>query len=119
MSTATIVVLVLLALLVLLAIGGAVATARRTRAREATVQAQLREANEALAAAHADDKGWERDTMEDAARRAYAERHGGPPAELRLVQVVDRPGTDEDEAVFHADGRELVLGRHDGAWVPR
>ena len=29
------------------------------------------------------------------------------------------PGTDEDEAVFHADGEELVLGRSGGDWVTR
>jgi hypothetical protein len=33
------------------------------------------------------------------------------------VQVVDRPGTDEDEAVFMADGQELRLGRRNGEWV--
>ncbi len=40
---------------------------------------------------------------------------------LQLVQVVDRPGTDEDQAVFRAvtdsGERTLVLGRRDGAWV--
>ena len=35
------------------------------------------------------------------------------------MQVVDRPGIDEDEAVFHADGDELVLGRQGGQWVAR
>jgi hypothetical protein len=42
--------------------------------------------------------------------------------ELHLVQVVDRPGTDEDQAVFRVvtdrGERTLVLGRRDGAWVP-
>ncbi len=122
MSTATVVVLVLLALIVLLAAGGAIATARRTRAREATLQAQVREANEALAAAHAEDKGWERETLEAAAREVLAGRAGaGRVRSLELVQVVDRPGTDDDQAVFRVltDGGEqqVVLGRRDGRWV--
>ncbi len=122
MSTATVIVLVVLALVVLLAVGGAVATARRTRAREASLRAQLREANEALAAAHAEDKGWERDTLEAAAREVLASRgEGARVRSLELVQVVDRPGTDDDQAVFRAvtDGGEqrVVLGRRDGRWV--
>ena len=34
-----------------------------------------------------------------------------------LVQVVDRPGVDEDEAVFHADGETLTMGRRGGEWA--
>ena len=115
------VVLVVLAVLVaLLFAGGYVANARRLRAERAALHARAQEADRELAAAHADDKGWERASLEAAAREAYAARHGGGrPAELRLVQVVDRPGTEEDEAVFHADGHELVLGRRDGTWVAR
>ncbi len=122
MSTATVIVLVVLAVVVLLAVGGAIATAQRTRAREASLQAQVREANEALAAAHADDKGWERETLEAAAREAFASRGGTTRVRsLELVQVVDRPGTDDDQAVFRVltDGGEqqVVLGRRGGRWV--
>ncbi len=122
MSTATVVILVVLALLALLAIGGAIATARRTRAREAQLQARVREANEALAAAHAEDKGWERETLEAAAREVFAARPaGGRVRSLELVQVVDRPGTDDDQAVFRvltdAGEQRIVLGRRDGRWV--
>ncbi len=121
-STATVIVLVVLALVALLAIGGAVATARRTRAREAGLKVQVREANEALAAAHAEDKGWERETLEAAAREAAASRAGADRVRsLELVQVVDRPGTDDDQAVFRVltDGGEqqIVLGRRGGRWV--
>jgi hypothetical protein len=35
-----------------------------------------------------------------------------------LVQVVDLPGTDADEAVFDADGERLVLDRRSGDWAP-
>ena len=125
MSTGAIVIIVILAVLVLLAVGGAVATARRTRAREAAIEARVREANEALAAAHAEDKGWERETLEAAAREAYATTrpNAAHARSFELVQVVDRPGTQDDEAVFRVvadDGEhEVRLGRHGERWVAR
>ena len=119
MEPLAIVLIVLAVLVALLFAGGYVANARRREAERAKLHARAQEADGHLAAAHAEDKGWERSTLEAAARSAYADRHGVAPAELRLVQVVDRPGTEEDEAVFHADGHEVVLGRQDGAWVPR
>ena len=108
--------------MVLLAIGGAIATRRRTEASSAGLLAQVREADQALAAAHAEDKGWERNGLEQAAREAYRLTYGDHEVrELHLVQVVDRPGTDEDQAVFRVvtdrGERTLVLGRRDGAWV--
>ena len=40
-------------------------------------------------------------TPREAARRIYAEQHGGAePSELTLVEILDHPGTDEDQAVF-------------------
>ena len=116
MSPLLIVILVLLVLVIALAVGGYVANGRRRRAERAALHAQAQEADQQLALAHADDKGWERTGLEAAARAAYASRHGGEPRTLMLVQVVDRPGTDEDEAVFDADGERLVLGRRSGEW---
>jgi hypothetical protein len=112
---------VVVVVLLLLAAGGAIATARRTQSRDADLRAQLRAADQALAAAHAEDKGWERANLEQAARDVYAETYGEEEVrELHLVQVVDRPGTDEDQAVFRvvSDRGEhtIVLGRRDGAW---
>ena len=108
--------------MVLLAIGGYVATRRRTEATAADLHAQVRAADAALAAAHAEDKGWERGGLEQAARDAYRSTYGDDDVrELHLVQVVDRPGTDQDQAVFRVvtdrGERTLVLGRRDGAWV--
>jgi Tfp pilus assembly protein PilE len=123
MSTAAVVIVVILAVIVLLAVGGAVATARRTRAREGALHARVREANDALAAAHAEDKGWEREALEAAARRAYAASrpNAAHARSFELVQVVDRPGTEEDQAVFRVladDGEhEVRLGRRGGDWV--
>ena len=107
MEPLAIVLIVIAVLVLLLFAGGYVANARR------------READRHLAAAHAEDKGWERGTLEEAARRAFAERHGVQPRDLKLIQVVNRPGVDEDEAVFAGDGQELVLGRRGGEWVAR
>ena len=114
--------IVVLVVVALLAIGGAVATAQRTRAQRDVLERQLADADRELAQAHAQDKGWERAALEAAAREAFAERHGGAEVrELRLVQVVDRAGTDADQAIFRvkaADGdHELVLGRREGRWV--
>lgn len=119
MDPLAIVLIVLAVLILLLFAGGYIANARRREDERAALHARAREADRHLADAHAEDKGWERSTLESAARRAFAERHGAEPTELQLVQVVDRPGTDEDEAVFAGDGREVVLGRRDGQWVAR
>ncbi len=117
MSTVAIVLIVIAVVLLLLFIGGYIANGRRREAERSSLHERTREANEQLALAHAEDKGWERSTMEAAARAAYAQRRGAEPRALDLVQVVDRPGTDEDKAIFTADGDELVLGRRDGRWV--
>jgi Tfp pilus assembly protein PilE len=119
MSALAIVLIVLAVLILLLFTGGYVANARRRTAERAALHARVQEADRHLAAAHAEDKGWERSSLEAAARAAFAERHGVQPRELNLIQVVDRPGTDEDEAVFSGDGHELVLGRRGGSWVAK
>jgi len=123
-STLGIVLLVLLVLVVVLAGGGYIAMTRRTRVRDAALQRELAQAEDALAQAHALDKGWDRARLEAAARVAAAERFGdtvvGTP---QLVQVIDRPGVDADQAVFRVeapDGREhrITLGRAGGEWGP-
>ena len=117
MSVLAIILIVFAVLVVVLGVGGYIANARRREREQASLIARAEQADQHLAEAHAQDKGWERAGLEAAARAIYAQRHGGEPRELHLVQVVDRPGTDEDEAVFMADGRELRLGRSQGEWV--
>lgn len=120
--SAVAIVLIVLALLVLALVGGGyVAAARRTRARDAQLLEQLSHAERALAQAHAADKGWDRVTLEAAARAAAAQRFSGSGVRsLRLVQVIDRPGTDADQAVFLVetdDGEHsITLGRSGGVW---
>ena len=123
MTTLEIVVIVVVLLLAALAVGGYVATGRRARRDDAALRAELEAANEALAFAHAGDKGWERSLLEEAARAAFADRSPAEVRELQLVQVVDRPGTENDQAVFRVvtdHGAEYVhLDRHGDVWLPR
>jgi type II secretory pathway pseudopilin PulG len=106
-------------ILLLFFLGGSYALSRRRATDEAELKQRIEAADAALAEARAEDKGWERGTIEAAARAAVAPRE---VAQLHLIQVVDKPGTDADQAVFrvvHQDGGEqtLTLGRRDGAWV--
>jgi Flp pilus assembly protein TadG len=122
-SIVAIVLIALVAIVLILLIGGFIANGRRLRDEESGLRDQLEEANRALAHAHAQDRGWERGRLEDAARTAFAERSQADVRDLQLVQVVDRPGTDEDQAVFRVvtdHGAEyLHLDRRGDAWVPR
>jgi type II secretory pathway pseudopilin PulG len=122
-TTLEIVIVVVVLVIAALVVGGLVASGRRARAEEARSRAELEAANQALALARAQDRGWERSLLEEACRAAFAERS---PAEIRgleLVQVVDRPGTEEDQAVFRVvteHGSEyLHLDRRGDAWVAR
>jgi hypothetical protein len=112
---------VFVALVIILALGGIYARRRQLAATQDRFDANLEQVNRDLAAAHAEDRGWARDGLEAAAREAYAAQRGAEPDELTLVQIVDRPGTDEDKAVFRVtSGRgdeRLTLGRAGGAWV--
>jgi hypothetical protein len=117
-----IVIVVFVVLVIVLAVGGAYARRRQLEASRGRFDAHLAQINQDLAAAHAQDRGWARDGLEAAARAAYeAERAGAQPDELTLVQIVDRPGTDDDRAVFRvASGdreERLTLGRRSGEWV--
>lgn len=123
-STLAIVLLALVGLLALLLAGGWAGATRRARSGEAELQATLQRAERELAQAHALDKGWDRATLEAAARSAAEQRFDGSAIEvLQLVQVIDRPGTDADQAVFRvttAGGEEhrVTLGRSGGEWGP-
>ena len=113
---------VLATLVIILAVGGAIARNAQLKRTRARFDEHLAEVNRDLAAAHAQDRGWAREALEAAAQAAWeAERPGAPATGFTLVQIVDRPGTDEDKAIYEvrSDGRveRLTLGRRDGAWV--
>ena len=122
MPTWAIIVLAVFGAFLLLALLGALAASLRNRRRRGSFDSRLDEVDRALADARATDRGWERGALEAAARRAFeAERPGVEIDELTLVQVVDKPGTEEDKAVFRVVAAEahmrLTLGRVDGEWV--
>lgn len=114
MPTWLIIVLIVFAVLI---VGGAIARARQLARSRPAFERQLEQVNRDLAAAAASDRGWDRQTLEAAARRIYAEQRGSEAQELVLVEVLDRPGTDQDQAVFRVGGERLTLGRSEGEWV--
>ena len=110
--------IIVLAVLLVLFIGGVIAARRRLVATQERFEGDLQRVNRELAAAHAQDRGWERTTLETSAREAYAsQKDGAEPTDLELVQVIDKPGTDEDKAIFRCGSERLTLGRRDGEWV--
>ena len=118
MSTWLIIVIVVP---LVLAVGGVIARNIWLRRNETRFRAQLEKANHDLAEAAAEDRGWDREVLEGAARRIYAEQRGGEPSGLSLIEVIDRPGTEEDLAVFRCEreGKRdtLTLGRQGGEWI--
>ena len=122
MPTWAIIVLAVFGALLVLALFGGLAASIRNRRRRKRFGSSLDEVDRSLADARATDRGWERGVLEAAARRAFeAERPGAEIHELTLVQVVDRPGTEEDKAVFRVVATDirvhLTLGRVGGEWV--
>lgn len=117
-----IIALVLL-VLVALAVGGAIAQRRRMEATRAGFESHLDRANVDLASAHAADKGWDPEALERAVRDALAaERPELTVTALTLVQVVDRPGMEDDEARYRVQARDhgellVTMLRHGGGWV--
>jgi hypothetical protein len=91
-------------------------------ASESEFRSRVAVADRDLAAAHAADNGWDRERLEAAARRVFAEQNPGHEVDdLTLVAVIDRPGTEADEAVFLIRGggheHQVVLGRAGDDWV--
>src|SRR5919202_617534 len=122
MSAVAIALIVVAALLVLLFVGGLVASRRRAAAAGSDFDQRLAEADRALEAARAADKGWDRPLLEEAARQALADQRPGFSYEaLDLVLVDDRPGVAEDRAHFVAAGSgedvRVILARRDDGWV--
>jgi hypothetical protein len=121
MAAWEIVALIVVGVLGLLFLGGLVANARMRAAGDEDLTARIAGADRELAAARAEDRGWDPALLQAAARDAFATRHPGVAVQdLTLVQVVDRPGTDQDRAlmrVAHAGGaEEIELRRMGDRW---
>jgi hypothetical protein len=121
-STLGIVFIAIGVLVVLFAIGGAIAVVKRSRSQDATFAQHVEAADSALEQARALDRGWHRETMEEAARAALAEsRPGWTYDDLHLVLVDDRPGVSEDRAHFMAVGADggarVIMAREGDHWV--
>ena len=107
---------------VALFIGGFVARRRHDRRYAGTYARNLEEADSALETARAEDRGWDRGVLEQAARRALEESRPGWDSErFEIVLVDDRPGVTEDRAHLVAlRGSErvrVVLARDEsGHW---
>jgi hypothetical protein len=113
--------IIVIVVLLLLIVGGVVARTQQLKRSRPAFERNLAQVERDLVAAAAADRGWDRERLESAARRIGTEQLGSEPDELTLIEVLDRPGTDQDEAVFdvRAAGarHRLVLGRRDGEWV--
>jgi hypothetical protein len=122
MSALAIVVVVVAVVVLLLVAGGLLAARRRRDLQEPDYARRVAEADQALERARAVDRGWDREVMEQAARRACSEaRPGWTYDVLRLVLVDDRPGADDDRAHFVASGSDgearVVLARRGDHWA--
>ena len=121
MSVLAIVLIVVGVVAVLLFVGGYVAARRRVEHPGFAVD--VARADQALEAARAADRGWNRQLLDDAARRAIGvEKPGFDWESLELVLVDDRPGVEEDRAHVLARGSgeavRVVLAREpDGSWI--
>ena len=103
---------IVIIVLAVLAIGGVIARSRQLARSRPAFERALAHVDQDLAAAAASDRGWDRAHLEAAARRICAEQFGAEPEELTLIEVIDRPGTDDDQAVFDASvGRRAPSGR--------
>jgi hypothetical protein len=113
--------IIVLVVLILLIVGGIIARTQQLKRSRPAFERNLAQVERDLVAAAAADRGWDRELLESAARRIGTEQLGSEPDELTLIEVLDRPGTDQDEAVFdvRAAGarHRLVLGRRDGEWI--
>lgn len=119
MSTLALILIIALAVVLLALLGGFLAARKRARVQAPAFERNVLEADQALEAARASDRGWDRATLDRVAREALArEQPGMSCEELLLVLVDDKPGVEEDRAQFVALGAgeevRLTLGRAPG-----
>jgi len=121
MSVLAIVLIAVGVVVLLVLAGGFAAARRRDRAQAGDWADNVAAADQALEQARAVDRGWDREVMEGAVRKAVSEaRPGWSYERLHLVLVDDRPGVQEDRAQFVAVGGgeevRIALARRDEGW---
>ena len=110
--------IVIAAVLILLFVGGYVATRRRN----VDWSEHVAQAEQALEAAFAADRGWDRELLHRSAREALgSHKPGWEYTDVHLVVVEDKPGVEQDRAHLVAVGEDgearVVLAREsDGGW---
>lgn len=124
MDTVILILLIVVGVLIVVALLGALLTTRRNRAGAQRFSESLTAMDRQLAAAVAEDHGWERKTLDAAARSEFAAQRPDAKVEsLDLVQIVDEPGTDSDLAIYRVVSSgatsRLTLGRREGAWYAK
>jgi hypothetical protein len=122
MDTLAVILIVVAVVAAALAVGGYLATRKRSAA-DVDYSRHVAAADQALQRARAADKGWDRPALEAAAASALRDhRPGFSFDELHLVLVDDRPGITEDRAHFAAVGEDgqarVVLVRGADGWAP-
>jgi hypothetical protein len=121
MSTLAIVLIVVAVVFLVLFVFGFLASRRRLDRQD--FAGDVAAADQALEQARAEDRGWNRQLLDQAARQALgAERPTFDWDSLELVLVDDRPGVEEDRAHLMAVGPQdrvrVVLAREpDGRWI--
>jgi hypothetical protein len=120
-STLALVLIIAGIVVLIVFIGGVLAVRRRDQAQAGVWEEHVAEADAALEQARALDRGWHRETMEEAAREALREQAPDHAFDqLHLILVDDQPGVDEDRAHFVAVGPDkdmrVVLTRAGDRW---
>lgn len=116
-------VVIVIAVVAVLFVGGILASNHRDRALDHRFAGDVASADQALTAARASDRGWDRAALETAARLALeTERPGIAFSRVDLVLVDDRPGVLADRAHYRAlpegggDAVTVVLARGETGW---
>ena len=121
MSVLLIVLIVVVVLLAVFFVGGLVYSRRRLN--DPALEPHIASADQMLEQARANDRGWDRELLEAAARRSLGqERPEFGVDQLHLVLVDDRPGVEEDRAHVLAVGdrgqARVILTRDPaGEWI--
>lgn len=122
MSTLAVILIVAAIVVITLLVLATLAVRKRMEQAQPDYARHLAAADQALEAARASDRGWDRAVMEDVVRAALNEhRPNWDFRSLDLVLVDDRPGVDEDRAHFEASDGDakvlVVLSRGEAGWT--